>query len=155
MDDHYANANEMGIKLDQLTEPILVRMEKAERKRYGVRGMTRTEALERETSRLERDIHNQFTMFCMRHKVIVWHSNPVRKSSIRMGLPDYLCLKNNLPILIEFKVLPNKLTEKQKEVFEEIVLCGNSKPYVCVETESGAAYHQAVSLLKAIYHLEE
>jgi hypothetical protein len=77
----------MGIDLTDITEEMRVRMYPADRKALGKRGLTNAEAREKYCTRTERGIHDQFTGFCKRNGFIVWHSNPVKKSSIRTGLP--------------------------------------------------------------------
>jgi hypothetical protein len=99
----------------------------------------------------ERDIHAQFTGFCRRHGIIVWHSNPVRKSSIATGLPDFLCWRNGIAVAIEFKVGPNTLTSEQKHVFQAIKDAGNGDVHVCTETAPGTAYAAATAILKQTY----
>jgi hypothetical protein len=100
-------------------------MDLHDRKKLGKRGMTAVEALRVETTRLERKIHNQFSSFCLRHGIDYWHSDPTKKSSIGVGLPDFLCLKNSRGIGIEFMILPNKLSAAQEQRFMLLPEHGN------------------------------
>jgi hypothetical protein len=144
----------MGIDPAMLTEAQLRLIPEADRKPLGKLGLTKAEALRQETFKLERKIHDEFSGFCQRNQITIWHSNPVRKSSIRPGLPDFLCWKSGRAIAIEFKVAPNKLTTEQEIVFTE--LKANKNPaYVCEEDQEGAAYRQATALLRIYFNLTE
>ena len=136
------------------TANIVERMAAADRKKLGRRGETRAETVHRVTTALERKIHDQFSSFCRRHKIAVWHSHPTRKSSIRTGLPDFLCLKNSRALLIEFKVLPNKLSKEQDEVFAELESGGNYV-HVIEEDAPGEAYRLATALVRDYFHLTQ
>lgn len=144
----------MGIDPRLLTDRQLRLISPADRKPLGKAGMTAGEALTKETKTLERKIHNDFTGFCNRHGIDVWHSNPVRKSSIGEGLPDFLCLRSGLGVCIEFKVLPNKLSRVQENRIARLRENGNMV-HVCEESGPGTAYNDAVKLLTAYYHLNE
>jgi hypothetical protein len=133
----------MGIPIEQLSDSQLSMIEPGERKPLKRRGMTAAELRDKSCKILERKIHDQFTGFCKRNRFIVWHSNPVRKSSIRTGLPDFLLWKHDLALGIEFKVPPNDLTTQQIGVFEEIKFA-ECRVVVCTETSPGAAYMQAI-----------
>jgi len=142
----------MGIDPASLTERQLQLMAKADRQKLGRRGVTAAEALQMETTRLERQIHNQFSSFCLRHEIDVWHSNPTRRSTIGAGLPDFLCVKNSRAIAIEFKIRGNKLSPVQEGRFTELRGHGN-EVHVCEEMSSGAAYTEAIRILKEFFHL--
>jgi hypothetical protein len=142
----------MGIDTARLNDHMLVRMEPADRKRLGKNGRTKSDALHDETRKLERAIHDQFTSFCKRNDIIVWHSNPVRKASIRTGLPDFLCWRNGKALGIEFKVFPNTMSTEQKDVFHECFQCGNTV-HVCEESPSNNAYAQAIMLIAEFFEL--
>jgi hypothetical protein len=142
----------MGIDLANLTDRQLQMMPNAERKKLGKRAVTAAEALHVETSRLERKIHDQFTGFCDRYGIDPWHSNPTRKSSIRAGYPDFLCVKNSRAVGIEFKIPPNKLSAVQEARFAECRAHGN-EVHVCEETAPGAAYRQATMILRQFFNL--
>ena len=103
----------------------------------------------------ERVLHDQFSAFCRRNSIIYWHSDPRMKSTIRAGLPDFLCLRENKVVLIEFKVGTNDLTAEQEEVFCEIRQCGNEGVHVFIDTAQTNAYEEATDLLKRVYNLGE
>jgi len=144
----------MGIDPFSLSDKQKSMIEPSDREKGGRTLQTRSESLARVGKLLERKIHDQFSDFCHRHKIIVWHSNPTKKSSIRVGLPDFLCLRNDIAVCIEFKVLPNNPTIDQKRVFQDISDCGNSPVHVCIENAPGAAYAQATAILKDAYKLD-
>jgi hypothetical protein len=136
------------------TVNIIEHMAPADRKKLGRRGETRAETVHRVTTRAERRIHDQFSGFCHRHNIAVWHSSPVKKSSIRTGLPDFLLLKNRRALLIEFKIPPNKLSFEQVEVFAALEENGDHVE-VIQETAPGEAYRLATMLARDYFALPE
>jgi hypothetical protein len=144
----------MGINPSALNDKQRAMIDPRDRKR-DKRLRSQGDAQQRYCTRLERKIHDQFTSFCKRHDIIYWHSSPVHKSSIMTGLPDYLCLYNNIAIAIEFKIPPNKLTKEQERVFSAIENAGNRRVLICEETRPGAAYSTATRFLIAAYGLIE
>ena len=143
----------MGINPAQLNDKQKQLIDSKDRKLLGRYAKTIGQIAKQKAIRLERHIHDEFSSFCRRNRIVVWHSNPVRKSSIAAGLPDYLCLKNDIPVTVEFKLAQNDLTNQQKQKFSEIEESGNRKVLLCVETTEGAAYHKATEHLTAIYNL--
>jgi hypothetical protein len=144
----------MGIDPRSFNDKQLGLISAADRRPMGKAGMTSGEALTKETKTLERSIHNQFTGFCNRTGVDVWHSNPCRKSSIGEGLPDFLCLKNGIGVCIEFKVLPNKLSRVQTNRIARLRENGNTV-HVCEESGPGTAYADAINILTKLYSLNQ
>ena len=125
----------------------------ADRKKLGRVGMTAAEAQHRYVTRTERHIHDQFTSFCRRNGIEPIHSNPVRKSSTRSGLPDFICWKDRA-IGIEFKIAGNDLSPIQRKVINEQLAKGNTV-YVVTETEPGSAYKEATRIVKEFFGLVE
>ena len=75
---------------------------------------------------LEREIHHQFGGWLYRHGFEdYYHSDPVRRPTIKSGLPDFGVYRDSRIIWIEFKVHPNKLTQSQEECFERMGRNGN------------------------------
>jgi hypothetical protein len=144
----------MGVPLEQLTDSQIALIDARDRVPLKRRGMTAAEVRDKRCKILERKIHDQFNGFAKRNGFIVWHSNPIRKSSIRTGLPDFLLWKNNLGLGIEFKVPPNELTVEQINVFYEIGVAG-CKVVICTETEEGAAYMKATREVIKFFKLSE
>jgi hypothetical protein len=107
----------MGIPLEQLTDRQIALIDTRDRKPLKRRGMTAAEKRDKRCKILERKIHDQFSGFAKRNGFIVWHSSPIKRSSIRSGLPDFLLWKNGRALGIEFKVPPNNLTTEQINVF--------------------------------------
>jgi hypothetical protein len=144
----------MGIDPAMLTEAQKRLMPKAERRKLGRAGLTRAEALHIATTRLEREIHDQFSSFCLRNGIDVWHSNPTKKSSIGTGLPDFLCWKGGRAICIEFKIKGNPLSKIQESRIDTLIAHGNPV-HVCVEDEPGLAYIKATGILRDYFNLEK
>lgn len=145
----------MGIKPIAVPDNIWARMIETDRKKFPRKiRETNAERERRQITTLERKIHDQFSNFCRRNGITVWHSSPIRRSSIRKGLPDFLCWKGGRAIAIEFKIPPNKLTKEQEIVLGE--LNTNRNPvYVCEEVTPGAAYCQATALLCKYFNLTQ
>ena len=59
--------------------------------------MTAVEALRVETTRLERKIHTQFSIFCLRHGIDYWHSDPTKKSPLLESLCTARKLTDEFP----------------------------------------------------------
>ena len=53
-----------------------------ERAKLGKAGITACEALHQEAYKLERKLHDDFSNWCRRNGIIVWHSRMDRRSSI-------------------------------------------------------------------------
>lgn len=108
-----------------LIPPNIARlMSPADRKANGIE--TPEEESERHNLTLERDIHSQFGSWLYRHGFEdYYHSDPVRRPTIKSGLPDFGVYRDSRIIWIEFKVHPNSLTPSQEECFERMGRNGN------------------------------
>jgi hypothetical protein len=149
----------MGIDPATLSERQWSLIPKEERKRWGKTAMTQAEIRHKYCKLTERKIHDAFTVFCDSHGIDVWHSNPTRKSSIRAGLPDFLCVRDNRCVGIEFKVSPNGLSKVQEDQIANLRAHGNTV-HICEEPLpefggeiKGVAYSEAVEILKAFFQL--
>ena len=123
--------------MNVIPENILTRMDPGDRAKLPKE--VRSTAAERQTvavSRLEREMHNGFSSWLNLRKQFFGfvHTNPVRKSTIKKGFPDFTVLHHGRVLLIEFKVPPNGLTPDQKDVFHELSVSGN-QIYVCTTLE--------------------
>lgn len=95
-----------------------------DRKALGIR--TPEENAEHTNLELEREVHNQFSSWLYRHGFEdFYHSDPTRRSRIRVGLPDFGVYRDSRIIFIEFKVKPNGLSPDQEAVFERMGANGN------------------------------
>jgi hypothetical protein len=75
---------------------------------------------------LERDIHSQFGSWLYRHDFWdYYHSDPVRRPTIKAGLPDFGIYRDSRILFLEIKVKPNGLTASQEEVFARMGAAGN------------------------------
>jgi hypothetical protein len=102
----------------QIPEPMLEKMEPADRRRLGKAGLTMAERVAKEEIRAERQLHNQFSGFLNRHGFFSVHADPTRKSTIRAGWPDYSVFKAGRVLFIEFKVGLNTLSTEQQSVVD-------------------------------------
>jgi hypothetical protein len=111
----------------------------AERKRH----VTACEADERYARDTEREMHSLFSSYCALHGIRCVHANPVKKSTIAPGWPDWSCFGPGARILfIEMKVRPNVLTPLQEEVKAGLEALG-------------FRYVVAYSLVEAIYAAQQ
>jgi hypothetical protein len=95
-----------------------------DRKANGI--LTPEEASERHNLTLERDIHNQFGSWLYRQGFEdYYHSDPVRRPTIKAGLPDFGIYQDSRILFIEFKVPPNKLSPDQEAAFARMGRKGN------------------------------
>jgi hypothetical protein len=136
----------MGIELSSFNDKQLAMMPATTRKQFGKAGLTNAECLTKETIVLERKLHDQFKAVCVRNGVNVIHSNPVRKSSIASGQPDFNCSRNGRCIHIEFKIWPNKLSKEQEQRIISILSNGDPT-FVVTETPTHSALKEAIDLL--------
>src|ERR1700758_1284248 len=92
-----------------LVPPHLARlMAPADRKANGIE--TPEEASERHTLTLEREIHSQFGAWLYRRGFEdFYHSDPVRRPTIKAGLPDFGVYRDSRILFIEIKVGKNDL----------------------------------------------
>jgi hypothetical protein len=73
----------------------------------------------------ERQMHSLFSGYCHSHGILFVHANPVKKSTIRIGWPDFSCFYPEHHFLaVEFKVRPNALTPEQEEIKAALEACG-------------------------------
>lgn len=144
----------MGIDPTQLNDRIRSRMTPADRKKLGKRGETFAEADRRRVSRNERDIHYKFIGFLRRYEIPYIHSNPIRKSSIKKGKPDFFVGPiDDRGFSIEFKVPPNDLTNAQKDEIAFLLQKRNTV-LIAEETSEGAAYTAAIKETAIFFNLD-
>ena len=75
---------------------------------------------------LERTIHHQFGGWLYRHEFRdYYHSDPVRRPTIKAGLPDFGIYRDSRILFVEFKVKPNGLSPEQEIVFGRMGRQGN------------------------------
>jgi hypothetical protein len=99
-------------------------MSPEDRKRLGV--YTSEEERIRANLVCEREIHDQFGKWLYKKGFEdCYHSDPVRRPTIKAGLPDFGVYRDSRIIWIEFKVHPNKLTPVQEQCFERMGRNGN------------------------------
>ena len=108
-----------------LVPPNVARlMTPADRKRYGI--LTPEEQSAHNSLVLERELHNQFGGWLYRHEFCdYYHSDPVRRPTIKAGLPDFGIYRDSRILFLEFKVKPNGLSPDQEIVFGRMGRQGN------------------------------
>ena len=75
---------------------------------------------------LEREIHHQFGGWLYRHGFEdYYHSDPVKRPTIKAGLPDFGVYRDSRIVFVEIKVKPNGLSPAQEEVFGRMGRAGN------------------------------
>lgn len=96
---------------------LLEKMAPEDRKSLGKEGWTAAECHDKQSLKLERKLHAEFSGFLRRHEFeLVIHTDPRKKSAIMPGFPDYTILREGKVLFIEFKVSTNTLSDIQKEV---------------------------------------
>ena len=110
-------------------------MSSEDRKRFGI--LTPEERKAEIDLTLEREIHSQFSGWLYRNGFEdYYHSDPVRRPTIKKGLPDFGIYRDSRIVFIEFKIHPNGLSEDQEIVFGRMGRQGNVI-LVCYTYEEG------------------
>jgi hypothetical protein len=116
-----------------------------DRKANGIE--TPEEEAQRHNLTLERDIHSLFGSWLYRHGFEdYYHSDPVRRPTIKAGLPDFGVYRDSRIIFIEIKVGKNDLSESQEIVFQRMGDKGNVI-LIC------KSYEQCVSAVSKFFNL--
>jgi hypothetical protein len=96
---------------------------------------------------LERDLHSHFAGWLRRNGFYpFYHADPVRRSTIAVGLPDFGVFRDSRIVFIEFKVGKNKLSAEQEEVMTGMSTAGNVV-LVCY------SYQEAVNAVEQFFQL--
>ena len=99
-------------------------MSPEDRKAHGI--LTPEEESAAANLTLEREIHHQYGGWLYRHDFYdYYHSDPVRRPTIKAGLPDFGVYRDSRILFLEIKVRPNGLSPIQEEVFQRIGRAGN------------------------------
>ena len=108
-----------------LVPPNIARlMSPKDRKTHGI--LTPEEESTQANLTLEREIHHQFGGWLYRHGFEdYYHSDPVRRPTIKAGLPDFGIYRDSRILFLEIKVRPNGLSQIQEEVFQRMGRAGN------------------------------
>lgn len=107
-----------------LPDNILRCISPSDRQALGRAGLTAEEARQHATLRIERGDHNGFINYCNLRGILFVHASPVRRSTIRVGWPDFSLFHSGGVLFLEFKVRPNTLTTDQAEVRRELETAG-------------------------------
>jgi hypothetical protein len=107
-----------------IPQSLVKLMDPKDRKSLGVR--TNEEVAAQNDLTLEREIHNQFIGWLRRHDFLdSYHSDPVRRPTIKAGLPDFGVYRNSRILFIEFKIATGRLSAVQEETFQRMGSQGN------------------------------
>jgi hypothetical protein len=110
----------MGIRPEQLSDQQWKLVAPAQRKRYGKTARTFAEIDAATERKNERADHDQFINYCNLKGISYIHANPTRKSTIRVGWPDFSLFFCGRVAFIEFKGLGRQLTHEQDAIRREL-----------------------------------
>lgn len=98
-------------------------MDDKDRKQFGKRALTYDEVEEQAGARLEKELHDQYWAFLLRNgfnpKLII-HAPMHKRSTLPAGFPDFLVMRDNKSLLIEFKVGKNTTSFEQNDVLNAL-----------------------------------
>jgi hypothetical protein len=104
-----------------LPDHVLSKMSAEDRAKLGRAGMTYAEASAKGESRLERHRHGIFSQFLNLMGFEHIHANPVKRSTIEPGHPDYTLTPPHAPAFyIEFKTEEGRLSGDQERVIARL-----------------------------------
>jgi hypothetical protein len=115
----------MGIDPSTLNGRQVGLMSKADRKRLGRE--TLPETIARYSDKLERALHDQYIGFLHRHgfkPYQILHSHMNKKSTLPVGFPDFMVLRDGKTLLVEFKVGANVCSPEQEVVIADLIAQG-------------------------------
>lgn len=99
-------------------------MSPEDRRRYGL--LTPEQQKGKIDLTLEREVHDQISSFLYRNNFRkFYHSDPVRRPTIAVGLPDFGIFRASRILFGEVKIKPNKLSPDQEIAFMEMGNDGN------------------------------
>jgi hypothetical protein len=113
----------MGWNLNELPDRVKDKIEGQPRNKAW---RTFAEAEDERVFGLELELHSQYRAFLNRNGFEdVQYSNPHKRTTVKIGTPDFLVTRNSRRLGIEFKIPPNKLSEAQETFFEMAERQGN------------------------------
>jgi hypothetical protein len=115
----------MPIFTGQIPDAILDKIaDPADRRKMGKAGLTMAERSAKEETRLERELHSQFSGFLKRNEsktALVIHADPTKPARMTPGVPDYtIFFRNGRVLFVEFKVGRNWLTPEQTIIIAQL-----------------------------------
>jgi hypothetical protein len=118
----------MSVKI--VPEHLLVLMSKEDRKFLGKTGFTVQELKELHERDTERKIHDDIESYLRRNRIPYDHSRMDKKSTNKLGDPDFKVYVRNRVLFMEIKKPGGKLSEDQKTRIAELKAAGN-EVYLC------------------------
>lgn len=123
----------MGLDPKLLPDSFRRRMATPERKAMTL--PTMGEAEDAKATKSERKLHDQFENWCRVKGIFVIHSRTDRKSTNRVGLPDFVLIYGAKVIGVEFKIAPNMASDEQNKCMTEMQAVG-CQCAVCFDLQS-------------------
>jgi hypothetical protein len=103
-----------------LPDHILNKMSEEDRKALGKAGVTATEAQAKESLRLEREDHRQFSQWLNSREIYYLWSRTDKAVTIQVGHPDFTLFHRGLTLFVEFKLIGKKLSLEQDKTREHL-----------------------------------
>lgn len=138
---HYQKAKKVGIDPRQLNDKQVELVDQSQRRMViNARGFdTAVRKKAQAEARLERKTHEDYIGFLRRNELAYVHANPVRKSTIQKGCPDFVVTGGEKygyrACYGEFKRPGQKLSEVQQEYVNDLLAKG-CKVYVWYDYET-------------------
>jgi hypothetical protein len=110
----------MGYPIASLPDNFKRRMTEQTRAEIGPAAMTNAEAAAKHDIKLEKELHRIFEQWLRLHDLPYVHSAMNKKSTIRIGWPDFTILSGPLACCVEFKAPGGKLDSEQEEVHRQL-----------------------------------
>ena len=107
----------------ELTEKMKSMLDPKDKAELGERALTYDEIEEQAGVRVEKELHDQYWAFLMRNgfnpKLII-HAPMHKRSALPVGFPDFLVMRDNKTLFIEFKIAKNKTSFEQNDVLNAL-----------------------------------
>jgi len=127
-----------------ITGPLpnhILKLMKKEDRPEGVAGMTTDEVAEMNDKQTERDIHDDIESYLRRNRIPYDHSRMDKRTTNKVGDPDFKIYMFNHVLFLEVKKPDGKLSPEQIKRIEELQLRGNT-------VEICYSYDQAKNLIE-------
>ena len=90
----------------------------------GRAGMIAAEGHERMVRKLERQEQATLVSWLNLNDLPYYHPNPVKRSRIQVGAPDFAVFFRGQVIFLEFKVEGGRFSEAQETFIAKLIICG-------------------------------
>lgn len=102
-------------------ERFLKCIAKEDRAPLGKAGETIEEATARASVKLEREMHDQFAAWLTLRNIPFIHALTHRKSTIKVGWPDFTLIYHGRTMCVEFKMPDGRLSQEQRNCMNHIL----------------------------------